>query len=281
MPLGPDQAAVRLGVRRCDFDQVVRRGWLAPFGSVEVDYKRQGGVTTVPLYDAQEIALLEVVHPCADWRAVHTTAAGCRSPLAVGVGARRTCSREEDQERLRSKSGAAKRLGFALLLQLFGFRRTAEEHGTDRGAPYVEQGGATPCAPDEHRSDGGRVQQRSRSARLAASALTLLVTVLALFVPVTGAHGMPMPADGPLAHHTVAGHTEQGAGPDDVPALHLAVTHRLDAQIPGPQPAGPARTAVDTAPHRVLGGPGTGPATALAPPRRPAESAAPRGPPHR
>ncbi|MFF4420683.1 hypothetical protein ACFY04_07825 [Streptomyces sp. NPDC001549] len=124
--------------------------------------------------------------------------------------------------------------------------------------------------------------QQSRSARLAASALTLVVTVLALFVPLAGAQGMPMPADRPLAHHTVAGHAGQGAGPDDdVPARHVAVTHRPDAHIPGPQPAGPARTAVDTAPRRALGGPDTGPATALAPPRRPAESAAPRGPPHR
>ncbi|WP_331725761.1 hypothetical protein OG264_38640 (plasmid) [Streptomyces xanthophaeus] len=121
--------------------------------------------------------------------------------------------------------------------------------------------------------------QRSRSARLAASALTLVVTVLALFVPVAGAQGMPVPADRPLAHHAVP--AGEGAGPDDVPARHVAVAHRPDAHIPGPQPAGPARTAVDTAPHRALGGPDTGPATALAPPRRPAGSAAPRGPPHR
>ncbi|MER6319417.1 hypothetical protein ABT237_37560 [Streptomyces sp. NPDC001581] len=43
VPLGPDQAAVRLGVRRTDFDQVVRLGWLAPVGSVDVDYKHHGG----------------------------------------------------------------------------------------------------------------------------------------------------------------------------------------------------------------------------------------------
>ncbi|WP_405419242.1 hypothetical protein [Streptomyces erythrochromogenes] len=83
VPLGPEQAAVRLGVRRCDFDQVVRLGWLAPVATVEVDFKRQGGVTTVPLYDAQEIALLEVVHPSVDWRAVRTVRAGRRSPLAA------------------------------------------------------------------------------------------------------------------------------------------------------------------------------------------------------
>ncbi|MGW7262405.1 hypothetical protein [Streptomyces sp. NPDC054842] len=123
--------------------------------------------------------------------------------------------------------------------------------------------------------------RRSRSARLAASALTLVVTVLALFVPVAGAQSAPVPAGRPLAHHTVAGHAGQGAGPDDVPALHVALTHRPDAHIPGPQPAGPARGAVDTAPRRALGGPDTGPATALAPPRGAAESAAPRGPPHR
>ncbi|MGW6843843.1 hypothetical protein [Streptomyces sp. NPDC054958] len=83
VPLGPEQAAVRLGVRRSDFEQVVRLGWLAPVATVDVDYKRHGGVTTIPLYDAQEIALLEVVHPCVDWRAVRTVAAGRRSPLAA------------------------------------------------------------------------------------------------------------------------------------------------------------------------------------------------------
>ncbi|MFF1561537.1 hypothetical protein [Streptomyces sp. NPDC058279] len=83
VPLGPDQAARRLGVRRTDFDQVVRLGWLSPIGSVDVDYKRQGGVTTVPLYDARDIALLEVVRPSVDWRAVRTVAAGRRSPLAA------------------------------------------------------------------------------------------------------------------------------------------------------------------------------------------------------
>ncbi|CAL9634252.1 hypothetical protein SUDANB120_06158 (plasmid) [Streptomyces sp. enrichment culture] len=82
VPLGPDQAAVRLGVRRTDFDQVVRLGWLAPVGSVEVDYKHHGGVTTVPLYDARDVALLEVVRPYVDWRAVRTVRAGRRSPLA-------------------------------------------------------------------------------------------------------------------------------------------------------------------------------------------------------
>ncbi|WP_327364691.1 hypothetical protein [Streptomyces sp. NBC_01296] len=34
------------------------------------------------MYDAQEIALLEVVRPSVDWRAVRTVTAGRRSPLA-------------------------------------------------------------------------------------------------------------------------------------------------------------------------------------------------------
>ncbi|RSS50673.1 hypothetical protein EF912_21750, partial [Streptomyces sp. WAC07061] len=82
-PLGPDQAPRRLGVRRVHFDQVVRLGWLPPVGSVDVDYKHQGGVTTVPLYSAEDVALPEVVRPGVDWRAVRTIAAGRRFPLAA------------------------------------------------------------------------------------------------------------------------------------------------------------------------------------------------------
>ncbi|MET9694836.1 hypothetical protein ABZY81_41710 [Streptomyces sp. NPDC006514] len=83
VPLGPDQAARRLGVRRTDWDQVVRLGWVAPVGSVEIDYKRHGGVTTIPLYSAEDIALLPITRPSVDWRAVYATAAGSRSPLAA------------------------------------------------------------------------------------------------------------------------------------------------------------------------------------------------------
>ncbi|MFK0258300.1 hypothetical protein [Streptomyces sp. NPDC090445] len=35
-------------------------------GSVEVDHKRQGGVTTVPLYSAEDVALQPVVRPLVD-----------------------------------------------------------------------------------------------------------------------------------------------------------------------------------------------------------------------
>ncbi|MEU4358758.1 hypothetical protein [Streptomyces virginiae] len=83
VPLGPDQAARRLGVRRGDFDAAVRLGFLSPVGTVEVDYKSHGGWTTVPLYSAQDVALLPVVRPLVDWQAVATVRPGRRSPLAA------------------------------------------------------------------------------------------------------------------------------------------------------------------------------------------------------
>ncbi|MFD4392626.1 hypothetical protein [Streptomyces sp. NPDC058495] len=83
VPLGPDQAAVRLGVRRTDFDQVVRLGWITPTGTVAIDYKHHGGVTTIPLYSGEDVALLPLTRPAVDWHALTTTPAGRRSPLAA------------------------------------------------------------------------------------------------------------------------------------------------------------------------------------------------------
>ncbi|MFF5808774.1 hypothetical protein [Streptomyces sp. NPDC012746] len=84
VPLGPDQAAVRLGVRRTDFDLIAGRlGWLAPVASVDVDHKHHGGATTVPLYNARDIAPLEVTRPSVNWRAGRTVTGGRRSPLAA------------------------------------------------------------------------------------------------------------------------------------------------------------------------------------------------------
>ncbi|MFC8014886.1 helix-turn-helix domain-containing protein [Streptomyces cinereoruber] len=84
VPLGPDQAARRLGVRRTEWDQVVHLRWIAPVGTVTVDYKRaRGGVTDVPLYSGQDVALLPLSRPSVDWRALRALAPGRRSPLAV------------------------------------------------------------------------------------------------------------------------------------------------------------------------------------------------------
>ncbi|MET9887185.1 hypothetical protein ABZZ20_29425 [Streptomyces sp. NPDC006430] len=83
VPLGPDQAAARLGVRRSTFtDQIVRLGWISPAGSVMIDYKSHGGWTKIPLYSGVDLALLPVLRPGVDWEALRTVPAGRRSPLA-------------------------------------------------------------------------------------------------------------------------------------------------------------------------------------------------------
>ncbi|WP_406511339.1 hypothetical protein OG851_02410 [Streptomyces sp. NBC_00161] len=58
VPLDPDQATRRLGVRRTDWDQVARLGFVAPVDTVAIDYKSHAGVTVVPLHSALDIALL-------------------------------------------------------------------------------------------------------------------------------------------------------------------------------------------------------------------------------
>ncbi|MFJ2060513.1 hypothetical protein ACIOMM_31890 [Streptomyces sp. NPDC087908] len=83
VPLGPDQAAHRLGVRRTDFDQAVRLGWVTPTATVDIDYKRHGGWTTVPLFSGQDVALLPLTRPSVDWHALRTLTPGRRSPLAA------------------------------------------------------------------------------------------------------------------------------------------------------------------------------------------------------
>ncbi|MCF3181404.1 hypothetical protein IPZ70_15860 [Streptomyces polychromogenes] len=48
-----------------------------------VDYKHHGGVTTVPLHNAEHVALLPIARPSVDWRAVRAARPGSRSPLAA------------------------------------------------------------------------------------------------------------------------------------------------------------------------------------------------------
>ncbi|QEV16343.1 hypothetical protein [Streptomyces alboniger] len=124
------------------------------------------------------------------------------------------------------------------------------------------------------------MSQQRRSARLASSAVALVVTVLALFAPAAAAAAAGIRADGTPTHHTVA-HAGKQTGTEDAPAFTVAVAHRLDAHLPGPQPVGPPRTAADTAPHRATGGPDTRPAAPHARSHEAIDSAAPRGPPHR
>ncbi|TXS01292.1 hypothetical protein EAO70_37610 [Streptomyces sp. adm13(2018)] len=88
VPLGPDQAAHRCGVRRTDFDQAVRLGWVTPTATVDIDYKRHGGWTTVPLFSGQDVALLPLTRPSVDWHALRTLTPGARRCRRRGRGSR-------------------------------------------------------------------------------------------------------------------------------------------------------------------------------------------------
>ncbi|MCX4547227.1 hypothetical protein [Streptomyces sp. NBC_01565] len=82
-PLGPDQAAARLGVRRSDLDHVVRLGWLRPAQEVRVKFgAARGGTVWIPLYRAGDIDRLPPDHPEVDWPALRALGKGQRSPLA-------------------------------------------------------------------------------------------------------------------------------------------------------------------------------------------------------
>ncbi|MEV7730217.1 hypothetical protein AB0P15_36720 [Streptomyces sp. NPDC087917] len=69
---GPDQAAVRLGLRRTDLDHLLRRTLLTPARTVAVDFgKARGGEVAVDLYRGQDVAVLSALHPDIDWAALH------------------------------------------------------------------------------------------------------------------------------------------------------------------------------------------------------------------
>ncbi len=78
-PLGPDQAAARLDIRRVDFDYAVAAGWIDVASYVQRPVGRRSTVT-VPLYRAGDVdALLDI--PGVDWHAVRTVTRGAPSPL--------------------------------------------------------------------------------------------------------------------------------------------------------------------------------------------------------
>jgi hypothetical protein len=47
-PLGPEQAAARLGVRRVEFDWMVRLGWIRSPQSIEVRFGSRAGAVALP-----------------------------------------------------------------------------------------------------------------------------------------------------------------------------------------------------------------------------------------
>ncbi|MCY0963444.1 hypothetical protein [Streptomyces sp. H27-H5] len=87
-PLGPDQAAARLGVRRADFDHLVRLGWVRSTEETRIRFgAARGGTVWVPLYRAEHVDRVPLVHPEVDWPALRALGKGRRSPLArIGAG---------------------------------------------------------------------------------------------------------------------------------------------------------------------------------------------------
>lgn len=82
-PLGPDQAADRLQVRRADFDHMVRLGWIRSPQTIEVRFgTSRAGAVNVPLYTTASVDAVIPAHPEIDWHQLRTVGKGRRSPLA-------------------------------------------------------------------------------------------------------------------------------------------------------------------------------------------------------
>jgi hypothetical protein len=82
-PLGPDQAATRLSVRRTEFNHMVRLGWIKPAQSIEVRFgTSRAGAVDVALYTSQSVDALPLTRTEVDWEQLRTVEKGRRSPLA-------------------------------------------------------------------------------------------------------------------------------------------------------------------------------------------------------
>ncbi|MEU5108160.1 hypothetical protein AB0H07_38885 [Streptomyces sp. NPDC021354] len=85
-PLGPDQAADRLGIRRADWNHIVRLGWVKVSEWREVRFgTSRAGAVDVPLYRTADIDALPAQHPEIDWEQLRGVGKGQRSPLAALV----------------------------------------------------------------------------------------------------------------------------------------------------------------------------------------------------
>jgi hypothetical protein len=83
-PLGPEQAATRLSVRRVEFDHMVRLGWIRPAQSIEVRFgTSRAGAVDVPLYRTADVDALPLTRTEVDWEQLRTVEKGRRSPLAA------------------------------------------------------------------------------------------------------------------------------------------------------------------------------------------------------
>ncbi|MGW8065980.1 hypothetical protein ACVV2G_27830 [Streptomyces ziwulingensis] len=81
-PLGPEQAAARLRVRRADWDHMVRLGWVRSPQSIEVRFgTSRAGAVDVALYTTASVDAVVPAHPEVDWEQLRTVEKGRRSPL--------------------------------------------------------------------------------------------------------------------------------------------------------------------------------------------------------
>jgi hypothetical protein len=88
-PLGPDQAAARLGVRRVEFDYMRELLWVQPVQRREVRFgTSQAGAVMVPLFTTASVDALPGAHPEVDWEQLRSLRKGRRPPLAALVKAR-------------------------------------------------------------------------------------------------------------------------------------------------------------------------------------------------
>ena len=82
-PLGPEQAAARLGVRRVEFDWMLRLNWIRPAQSVEVRFgTSRAGAVDVALYTTASVDAL-AARTDINWDQLRSVEKGRRSPLAV------------------------------------------------------------------------------------------------------------------------------------------------------------------------------------------------------
>jgi hypothetical protein len=83
-PLGPEQAAARLGVRRAEFDWMVRLGWIRSPQSIEVRFgTSRAGAVDVALYTTASVDAIPAAHPEVDFEQLRSVEKGRRSPLAA------------------------------------------------------------------------------------------------------------------------------------------------------------------------------------------------------
>ncbi|MGW9453783.1 hypothetical protein [Streptomyces sp. NPDC055632] len=83
-PLDPDQAADRLGVRRVEFDWMVKLKWIRATEWAEARYgTSRAGAVEVPLYRTADVDVLPGAHPEVDWEELRRVDKGRRSPLAA------------------------------------------------------------------------------------------------------------------------------------------------------------------------------------------------------